>query len=74
MIKRVVESYHLQKDKAVARETNSVYTGLIIYEAKRYEIDSRLSMLGRFESSKHRSTLIWEKSYHVFKHNLKSKF
>ena len=42
MIKRVVESYHLQKDRAVSRDTNSLYTGIINYTAKRYEIDARL--------------------------------
>ena len=59
MIKRVVETYHLQKDRAVARETNCIYTGLINYKAKRYEMDSRLRMLGLFESSKYRSTFIY---------------
>ena len=59
MIKQVIESYHLQKDKAVARGTNSVYTGLVDYKAKIYEMDSRLSRLGIFESSKHRSTFIY---------------
>ena len=59
MIKRVVESYYLQKDRAVARTTNSVYTGLINYKATRYEIDARLSCLGTFESTQHRSTFIY---------------
>ena len=58
-IKRVVETYHLQKDKAVARETNSVYSGLVNYKAKRYELDARLSRLGIFESTKHRNTFIF---------------
>ena len=59
MIRRVVESFHLKKDRAVARRTSSVYTGLIDYQAKAYEIDARLTWLGSFESSQQRSTFLY---------------
>ena len=58
-IKRVVVAYHLQKDKEIARNTKSVYTGLINYKSKRYVLDPTLTWLGRFESSRHRSTFLY---------------
>ena len=58
-IKRIVETFHLQKDLEVARNASCAYTGLINYKAKKYTMDAILRKLGRFQSAKHRSTFLF---------------
>ena len=58
-IKRIVETFHLQKDLEVARETRCVYTGLIDFKAKKYTMDGRFRIVGRFQTATHRSTFLF---------------
>ena len=58
-IKRIVETFHIQKDLEVARKTKCVYTALIDFKAKRYTMDKRFCQVGRFQTAKHRSTFLF---------------
>ena len=58
-IKRIVETFHLQKDLEVARKTRCIYTALTNFKAKKYTMDAMLRKLGRFQSAEHRSTFIF---------------
>ena len=58
-IKRIVETFHLQKDLEAARNARCVYTGLINYKAKKYTMAPILRKLGRFQSAKHRSSFLF---------------
>ena len=58
-IKRIVETFHLQKDLEVARKASCVYTGMINYKATEYTMAAILRKVGRFQSAKHRSSFLF---------------
>ena len=58
-IKRMVESYHLQKDLETARNSTCLYATLKIFKNKKYIFEPWLKHIGRFHSTDHRRTFLY---------------
>ena len=58
-IKRMVESYHLQKDLETARKSTCLYATLKIFKNKKYIFEPWLKHIGRFHSTDHRRTFLY---------------
>ena len=57
-ISNIVERYHLKKDEEAIRQTECVYKEMKTSRVKKYQLEERLSKLGRFHSSKHRGVFL----------------
>ena len=58
-IRRIVEQYHLKRDEDAERKVKCIYTQSTTLKAKNYRFDERLTQLGRFHTTEHRSVFLY---------------
>ena len=57
-IRKIVESYHLGKDEVAVQKIECMYRKMKIPGIKKYQIEQRLTEVGRFQSSEHRGQFL----------------
>ena len=57
-IRNIVVDYHLKNDEETARRVNCIYTRITVLKAKRYNFEERLTKLGLFQNTDHRSVFL----------------
>ena len=55
----MVESFHLEKDKEALRGVVCMYKEMMNGNTKKYQLDERLTEVGRFHSTEHRNLFLY---------------
>ena len=58
-ISKMVESFHLEKDKEALRGVVCMYKEMMNGNTKKYQLDERLTEVGRFHSTEHRNLFLY---------------